>query len=853
MRDGVMRIARAAAVWGVALGVYLGVGVGHPSGDSIPNKLVPLALLANGTLDLDPFAAGIPDGKRYCLVTVDGHARSSYPLGAAFTALPVFAAADLLRPGVVAAAVREYLAGEDGNESAVLAMRLERLAAAVIAAGSVLFLWRLTGAGGIPPWGRGVLTVAYAFGTSLFSSGSQALWTHGASCLWLMIMLAALFRGGGTARALLAAGAAAGWAVFCRPTNAVPLAVLGVWVLLRERRRAAGFVAGGLVVVVAMAWLNFAGYGHVLGGAAGRAGRLGGVNLAALAGVLVSPSRGLLVYSPFLCVPLVAGAWLLRRAPAGYGAACWVAALAYIGFYAGWPLWGGGASFGPRLLTDVLPFIFAAWVAAWPAGLARAGARAGTVALVAFGCLVHGLGARGGDRGWNGAVFKDVGQSALWRVPDSQLVWTLGGREWYHRWPDRPEPPQREAARRMASPEGLPFPVRTDVRLYVYPGCGGELGEPALLLDGESRRIRILSRDGADDVHLVVYTQERPADVRISPRGQRTTPYALAPYEARILDLPEGHREGADRMLEVGLRVRAAAADIEYVPCFARVVFSADAAAACVAGLALQAAPGTGGAEVGPDPGPARAMAAGAGGRWAVQSPYQVGVLASGPLDQSSGLASPGGCDQVAELDTGLRAAGWRVAITLDVAGGQMDAFTNGMVVGDLWGRPLAPQFSSSPLAGGVRLSVSQVLRREQAVALLFGFREPVRVTYRNLAVEWSRDEAAGPAGWVTEGPFAEVTDVAAVDGRTVQARFAVRRHDAPPLAAGLWVRKRDRWRLHEARPLAPPGEALPDPELISFAWPDGLAADDVAVAVQSGTRWRPGWLVPLQRLPPVR
>jgi hypothetical protein len=89
------------------------------------------------------------------------------------------------------------------------------------------------------------------------------------------------------------------------------------------------------------------------------AGRLqGGGTAEALAGNLVSPSRGLLVFTPgLLCWIYFAAAyfpslphrrWLVLAASAI--TAHWLAISSY-------PYWSAGACFGPRLMTDVLPWL----------------------------------------------------------------------------------------------------------------------------------------------------------------------------------------------------------------------------------------------------------------------------------------------------------------------------------------------------------------------------------------------------------------------------------------------------------------------------------------------------------------
>ena len=98
--------------------------------------------------------------------------------------------------------------------------------------------------------------------------------------------------------------------------------------------------------------------------------------VAGLAGVLVSPSRGLFVYAPVLLFS-VAGlaAWLVRRR-GGVLACAALAAAVGVATIAQFSVWWGGHSFGPRLLTDVLPAVVLGLVPIWPGSAAgRSGER----------------------------------------------------------------------------------------------------------------------------------------------------------------------------------------------------------------------------------------------------------------------------------------------------------------------------------------------------------------------------------------------------------------------------------------------------------------------------------------------
>src|SRR5690606_10805643 len=152
-----------------------------------------------------------------------------------------------------------------------------------------------------------LLALLFAFGSPAWSVGSRALWMHGFSMLLLTLGL--LLVRIGRKRGILpwvAAGAVFSFAVFVRPTNIVPLAAVGLWILWQHRRQTGWFVLGGAPVFLLFAGIHLALY-HAVIPAYSRVQRADESGLSfgphvpeALLGNLISPSRGLLVYLPLV-------------------------------------------------------------------------------------------------------------------------------------------------------------------------------------------------------------------------------------------------------------------------------------------------------------------------------------------------------------------------------------------------------------------------------------------------------------------------------------------------------------------------------------------------------------------------
>ncbi|MBN1269660.1 MAG: hypothetical protein JXB04_08735 [Kiritimatiellae bacterium] len=419
---------QAVFIGAACLLLYLAAGQERmwPSGDTVPAKLVPISILEERNLDLDEFADGIHEGRRYGLYRVGGRAFSAYPPGTALTALPVYAAAYLLFPDAFHS-WRAIYGLPGGDDLPNVANVLELLAAALIAALAAVAFWRLcmTLSGDVRTalW----FTAAYAAGTSLLSTAAIALWQHGPACLFLGLVLLFLLRAQcGRAGPLVLAGLCAGWAYVCRPTTAVITVVLFLWILKRFRMKALWFAGPvGAVLALLLAW-NRVNYGSFAGGYAQNVSLFARFDPRVALALLFSPSRGLFVFSPFLLFAVVLGMREVRRAPLGLPAFCLYAAISQVALFSCWKTWAAGSSFGPRYLCEAALLLAVLLPAGFRARAGRKWIRVAFVAAVLFSCHVHILGARHGDHGWTDRAFKGDDLSAAWNVRDSQLAWTLG-------------------------------------------------------------------------------------------------------------------------------------------------------------------------------------------------------------------------------------------------------------------------------------------------------------------------------------------------------------------------------------------------------------------------------------------
>lgn len=336
-----------------------------------------------------------------------GEARfvNAYGPGAPLSALPVLAPLHLLR-------------GDLTRQPALL-WAGARLAAALLtaAAAALLYLAARRWLAARPAAG---LALLFALGTPAWSVSSQTLWQHPGDLLLLSLGALALTRlpgapgGPGTARAAALAGLAFSAAAACRPQSALFALVAFGWLALADRRAAAAFAAGALgPTLLLLAW-----NGWYLGGPL-RFGQSGlGVSVAlaktgvadpwpfrlheSLPGLLVSPSRGLLVFSPFLALA-AGGAALAWRRPEHRALRPLAVAVALLLVVEGaWFDWWGGWSYGWRRLLGLAPALTLLLVPLAPWLAAARWRRALLGALAAWAVALQGLGALAYDlSGWN--------------------------------------------------------------------------------------------------------------------------------------------------------------------------------------------------------------------------------------------------------------------------------------------------------------------------------------------------------------------------------------------------------------------------------------------------------------------
>jgi hypothetical protein len=360
-----------------------------PSGDTLPGSLIPFSILLDHSLTLDRFGPYMTEHISYgsdVLHKSGPHWYSVYPIVGPVLATPLYLPIELI----------PRISGQPPATLIAIARVAEKIAAVALAAAAAIallfLLRRLTSERAA--W---MLTLLFALGTGNWSTSSQALWQHTFGQLAIIGCLYAIERfgaAGAEARWYWMAGTFAACALAIRGTNLVLLPVLALVLWLKPARPMdylRVFAPAALAIALTAAY-NFAVFQSFAGGYPINPLKGGAVD--GLLGILLSPARGLLIYTPIAIFALAAFLPRARESRTSHRLVVVAASafsLLHIAFIAIWPLWWGGYCWGPRLLTEILAPLTVLIAIGLPA-IASTPLKYAFATAAVYGCLIQALG-----------------------------------------------------------------------------------------------------------------------------------------------------------------------------------------------------------------------------------------------------------------------------------------------------------------------------------------------------------------------------------------------------------------------------------------------------------------------------
>jgi hypothetical protein len=324
--------------------------------DSMYSMLLSESILRSGSTHLNQFRFPDPvvelrtstppyddprKPRNYQIAKVRGNIVYCYPNGSSILSVPFVALMNVLGVSPVTSDGTFSKAGEVTIQKALAALLMALLTCIVFRTGLLL----------LSAAPSAIIALGFAFGTQVWSTGTRALWSH----TWF------LFLGGLAAYHILSAqvernrihpvvlATILSWMYFVRPTGAIVIACVSVYILIHDRRSFISYGTTGAFWLVGFVAYSYLTFGELLPGYY----RLGLGTTHFLTGVsanLLSASRGLFIYTPILAFVIYLAIRHWKMLP--------MRRLATLSFVvitlnlivtAASPFWWGGYCFGARL------------------------------------------------------------------------------------------------------------------------------------------------------------------------------------------------------------------------------------------------------------------------------------------------------------------------------------------------------------------------------------------------------------------------------------------------------------------------------------------------------------------------
>lgn len=387
-----------------------------------------MSIIREGNTSLDEYSRMLERENYYAIETINGHSYTMFPVGSSFLAVPiVFILDQFLQRGL----------GIDLEEeiSQSIPTGIETFVASLIVALTTVFIYLIGCL--VCPGIKYPLFLAwiFAFCTSAWSTASRALWQHGPSmCLltisfYLLLLTQQKPKYAGWLLRVVSLPLAFSYVV--RPTNSISIVVFTLWILIGYRKHFLSYCLWGMIIAIPFFVFNWLIYDSLFSPYY-LPQRLGSHAhfFEALAGNLVSPARGLLVFSPLF---LFSGYGILLKLKRKHLELLDYALLLIIILHwiaiSSFPHWWGGFCFGPRFFSDMLPFLLYFLIPVFQElftsfNLKRASILIVFLVLVAISFLIHRRGATSlGPFVWNfDPVSLDEHPSRLWDWRDIQFL-----------------------------------------------------------------------------------------------------------------------------------------------------------------------------------------------------------------------------------------------------------------------------------------------------------------------------------------------------------------------------------------------------------------------------------------------
>jgi hypothetical protein len=305
------------------------------------------SIIHEGNINLDEYKA-IIHPEDYSVRNLDGHQYSLYPMGAPILAIPFVFVYDLLTPNT----------SERIND--VHPKAQEFIASFIVALTAVLLY--LIASLSLNPKQSLLVAFIFALCTSAWSTATRALWQHGPSMFCLSLALYILLLAKKRSQLAQYASIPLALSFVIRPLNAFSILLFSLYVLIYYRKYFFKYLLWSLVIALPFFLMNYATFGSFLPEYYHKYGEFVAPTVERIFGPLVSPGRGLFVYSPVFLFSLL-GIFLklkgfqFKNPEKVLDLVLVIIIVIHCFTISIWMMWWGGYSTGPRMLSDIIPYL----------------------------------------------------------------------------------------------------------------------------------------------------------------------------------------------------------------------------------------------------------------------------------------------------------------------------------------------------------------------------------------------------------------------------------------------------------------------------------------------------------------
>jgi hypothetical protein len=318
---------------------------------SIPTAM---SLIKEGNANLDEYHELISRYDYYVIQVFDDHFYTMYPIGVSLIAVPFVFVLDQVLARLISFNLEDYV-------KHTVPVGIELFIASFIVALTAVGIYLIARLF-LNPVLSLLPVFIFAFCTSAWSTASRALWQHGPSMLMLTLTLYLILLARSKSRLIPFTGIPLAFSYVIRPTDSLSVFLFTIFIFLEYRSYFLPYLFWAMAIGIPFLWFNLSVYHSFLPFYYLLPQKLGSNThfLEALAANLISPARGIFIFSPILLFSIYGVVLKIKKKQFkrldGFLLSILILHGLSISFLSPSRNWWAGHSFGPRLFSDVLPY-----------------------------------------------------------------------------------------------------------------------------------------------------------------------------------------------------------------------------------------------------------------------------------------------------------------------------------------------------------------------------------------------------------------------------------------------------------------------------------------------------------------